>query len=56
MNKINWKLEKTFKESIFENVSIKEYTKIKQVKGFIQNNIGINYENKIKYEEVLKHN
>jgi hypothetical protein len=54
MNKINWKLEKTFKESIFENISIKEYTNLKKVKGFIQNNLGINYDNKIKYEELFK--
>lgn len=54
MNKINWKLEKTFKESIFENISIKEYTNLKKVKGFIQNNLGINYDNKIKYQELFK--
>lgn len=54
MNKINWKLDKNFTESIFDNITIKEKTNIKKVKGFIHHNLGISYEENIKYEEVLK--
>ena len=44
MSKINWKLDKNYTESIFDNISIKEKTNIKKVKGFIHKNLGINYE------------
>jgi len=54
MSKINWKLDKNYTESIFDNISIKEKTNIKKVKGFIHTNLGISYEGKIKYQEIFK--
>jgi hypothetical protein len=54
MSKINWKLDKNFTESIFENISIKEKSNIKKVKGFIHKNLGISYENNIRYKETFK--
>jgi len=52
--KFNWTLDKNFKDSIFDNINIKEYTNIRKVKGFISKSQGINYEGKKKYEEISK--
>jgi P4 family phage/plasmid primase-like protien len=52
--KFNWTLDKNFKDSIFDNINIKEYTNIRKVKGFISKSQGINYEGKKKYQEISK--
>jgi P4 family phage/plasmid primase-like protien len=54
MSKLNWTLDKSYKESIFENISIKEYTSIRKVKGFINKCIGIDYSTKKRYNEISK--
>jgi hypothetical protein len=53
LNKINWKLEKNHKESIYDNIIIREYTNYKKVKGFIKENNGIRFESDKKYEYIL---
>ena len=52
--KFNWTLDKNFKDSIYDNINIKEYTNIRKVKGFISKSQGINYEGRKKYEEISK--
>lgn len=38
MNKIGWELEKRYKESIYDGITINEYTDLKKVKGYIKLN------------------
>ena len=52
--KINWTLDKNFKESIFENISIKEHTNIRKVKGFINRSMGIKYDETSRYKDIAK--
>ena len=49
-NIIKFKLDKSYKESIYDNVILKEYTNIKQIKYFIKNIKGANYTNKKRAE------
>lgn len=52
--KINWKLEKNNKESIYDNVVIREKTNYKKVKGFIKRNEGICFKKEKRYEYLLE--
>ena len=54
MIKINWKLDKSFKDSIYDNIIINEYTNYNKVKGFIYKNNGISFSSNKKYSFVNK--
>ena len=51
--KLNWKLEKNYKESIYDDIVIKEYTNYKRVKGFLKRNQGISFDKEKRYDYLL---